>query len=227
MNKYHCFLLSYIRYGDQDAILHCFTKEEGFYSFFAKGIYSTKNKKKAYLFPLNEIIITTSTLKSGQISNVSKIESAHNKDIYLDVKINSIIFFVADFLNQILKNEQVQADIYNEISLFVEAVSEGNRQAHLIILFNILKIQGWAPLVSDNHYLNPESGVFTNHETHYLFNQESSALWKLVLSQHNPYTVQFTRLQRQALLDALLVYYHYHFVDFKTPRSLEVIQDLF
>lgn len=227
MNKYSGFLLSYIRYGDQDAILHCFTREEGFYSFFVKGIYTTKNKKKAYLFPLNEIVITINNAKSGKISNVSKIESAHNRDIYTDVKINSIIFFVADFLNQILRNEQVQQDIYNEISSFIEALIEGNMQSHLIILFNILKIQGWSPLLSEADFLNPESGVFTINETHYLFNKENSDLWKLVLNQNNPYEIQFTRPQRQALLDTLLVYYHYHFVDFKTPRSLEVIQDIF
>ncbi|MGV4415315.1 DNA repair protein RecO [Chryseobacterium sp. T1] len=227
MNTYSGFLPSYVRYGDHDAILHCFTREEGFYSFFAKGIYTAKNKKKAYLFPLNEIIITTSNAKSGKISNVSKIESAHNKDIYLDIKINAIIFFVADFLNQILKNEQAQQEIYNEISCFIHAIETTNVQAHIIILFNILKIQGWSPLVSSHDYLNPESGVFTINETHYLFNKENSDLWKLVLNQDNPYRIQLTRPQRQALLDTLLVYYHYHFVDFKTPKSLEVIQDIF
>ena len=42
-------LLSYIKYGDNDAILHCFTENAGFQSFFMRGIYSPKNKKKAYL----------------------------------------------------------------------------------------------------------------------------------------------------------------------------------
>ncbi len=228
MDKYCGFLLSYIRYGDQDAILHCFTKEEGFKSFFAKGIYTAKNKKKAYLFPLNEIIITTSAGRSGSIANVSKIESAQNKDIYTDVKINAIIFFIADFLNQILKQEtQTQPKIYDEITGFIKALEHENLQSHLIFLCNILKIQGWAPLVSDKTYLNPESGIFVINETHYIFNKEISELWKLALTTDNPYNIIFNRSQRQAFLDSLLVYYHYHFVDFRTPKSLEVIQDLF
>ena len=42
------FLLSYTKYGDHDAVLHCFCRENGFASFFAKGIYAPKNKKKAF-----------------------------------------------------------------------------------------------------------------------------------------------------------------------------------
>ena len=57
------FLLSYTKYGDHDAVLHCFCRENGFESFFAKGIYATKNKKKAFLFPLNELLVYTSDKK--------------------------------------------------------------------------------------------------------------------------------------------------------------------
>jgi len=228
MDKYCGFLLSYVRYGDQDAILHCFTKELGYCSFFAKGIYSSKNKKKAYLFPLNEIIISTNAHpKGGGIIGVSKIESTHNKDLYLDVKINAIIFFAADFLNQILKNEQSQPSLYAAILSFIDAVEIGNMQAHIGLLCTILKIQGWAPLVSENAYLDPESGVFTNNEKHYLFDKEVSELWKIALSHSNVYEIKLTRKQRQLFLDSILVYFHYHFIDFKTPKSLDVIQDTF
>lgn len=65
------FLLSYTKYGDHDAVLHCFCRENGFESFFAKGIYAPKNKKKAFLFPLNELLVYTSDQKkiSRMLSN--------------------------------------------------------------------------------------------------------------------------------------------------------------
>ena len=59
MNKFSAFLLSYFKYGENDAVLHCFTLENGFQSFFLKGVYSAKNKKKAYLAPLTYTIIAT------------------------------------------------------------------------------------------------------------------------------------------------------------------------
>ena len=44
-------LLSYIKYGDNDAILHCFTENAGFQSFFMRGIYSPKTRKRPILLP--------------------------------------------------------------------------------------------------------------------------------------------------------------------------------
>ncbi|MGS0748846.1 recombination protein O N-terminal domain-containing protein [Halpernia sp. GG3] len=40
MTKKKGFLLSYLKYGDNDAILHCFTNDEGFESFYIRGIYA-------------------------------------------------------------------------------------------------------------------------------------------------------------------------------------------
>ena len=99
MNKFSAFLLSYLKYGDNDAILHCYTKENGFQSFFLKGIYTSKNKKKAYLVPLNELLITTvDKAKSTELLLVKKIESIENSFSDYDVKISSLTFFVSDFL---------------------------------------------------------------------------------------------------------------------------------
>ncbi|WP_308005690.1 recombination protein O N-terminal domain-containing protein, partial [uncultured Chryseobacterium sp.] len=55
MNSQNGFLLSYIKYGENDAVLHCFTEEDGFQSYFLKGIYAKKNKKKALLLPLSKL----------------------------------------------------------------------------------------------------------------------------------------------------------------------------
>ena len=60
MDKNTGFLLSYIKYGDYDAILHCYTLESGFQSFFMRGIYSAKTKK-SLSFAINELEITFSS----------------------------------------------------------------------------------------------------------------------------------------------------------------------
>ena len=73
MDKNTGFLLSYIKYGDYDAILHCYTLEGGFQSFFMRGIYSAKNKKKAFLSPLNELEITFSNHR-GNLPTIKKVE---------------------------------------------------------------------------------------------------------------------------------------------------------
>lgn len=229
MNSYKAFLLSYIRYGDNDAILHCYTEESAYLTFYVKGIYSGRNKKKAYLFPLNEIALITSKSKSNsELLSVSSIESVNKNDLYQDIKANAIIFYIADLLNQILKHEnQANTKLYQAISEFLHEVECANMEAHLVLMLKIIKIQGWAPLENDAPYLNPETGTFVHSEVHYLFDKENSAIWKAYLSKEKPYDLTLKREQRRKFLDSLLLYYHFHFVDFRTPKSLEIIQDIF
>ena len=128
------FLLSYTKYGDHDAVLHCFCREKGFESFFAKGIYAPKNKKKAFLFPLNELLVYTSDKKKN-IQNVIKLEQKNSKLFTSDIRKNAILFFISDLLNQVLRNENQNQNIYSEISLFLSQLQMDNFQSHLIFIF--------------------------------------------------------------------------------------------
>ena len=221
------FLLSFIKYGENDAILHCFTEDEGFQSYFLKGIYSKKNKKKAFLLPLNQLNITVNNNKNTGIKTISKFEMVQLNDIYTDIKANSVIFFVADFLNQILKNESKNEIIFNSIQELADQLERKNYRSHLIFLVKILRIQGVSPLLSEGNYLDPETGVFSPSETHHLFDAEVSSLWKAILAASDPYEIVISKTLRRNFLDSLLVYYHYHFSDFRTPDSLEVLQQIF
>ena len=220
------FLLSYTKYGDHDAVLHCFCRENGFESFFAKGIYAPKNKKKAFLFPLNELLLYTSDKKKS-IRNVMKIEQKSTELFTSDIRKNSILFFISDLLNQVLRNENQNRNIYSEISLFLSQLQMDNFQSHLIFIFRLLKQQGLQPLFSDNDFLNTESGNFEKIESHHFFDKDISAIWKELIVSQNPYDIKLSRYGKQNFLDSVLVYFHYHFTDFREPKSLEIIKEIF
>ena len=220
------FLLSYTKYGDHDAVLHCFCRENGFESFFAKGIYAPKNKKKAFLFPLNELLLYTSDKKKS-IQNVQKIEQKNVDFFSSDIRKNSILFFISDLLNQVLRNENQNVGIYSEISIFLSQLQIDNFQSHLIFIFRLLKQQGLQPLFSDKIFLNPETGNFEDVESHHFFDKDISAIWKELLVSQNPYDIKLSRFGKQNFLDSILVYYHYHFTDFREPKSLEIIKEIF
>lgn len=220
------FLLSYTKYGDHDAVLHCFCRENGFESFFAKGIYAPKNKKKAFLFPLNELLLFTSDKKKS-IQNVQKIEQKNVDFFSSDIRKNSILFFVSDLLNQVLRNENQNVGIYSEISIFLSQLQIDNFQSHLIFIFRLLKQQGLQPLFSDKTYLNPETGNFEDIEMHHFFDKTISDIWKDLITSQDPYSIKLSRTEKQNFLDSILVYFHYHFTDFREPRSLEIIKEIF
>jgi len=228
MHNLTCFLLSYVKYGDNDAVLQCFSADGGYQSFFAKGIYSSKNRKKPYLFPLNLLNITVSKSRSQKsIIAISKIELATGFYDFNDVKINSILFFSADFLHQILKEEHQNQLAFNEIQSFKNEIIRNNHDSHLSLIFQFLKIAGIAPLLNLEKYLNPESGTFTTEVSHPLFTEDISQLWKNFLTAPDTYGIRLRRSQRNAFLDSLMIYYHLHFTGFYTPNSLTVLRQIY
>ncbi|WP_294234240.1 DNA repair protein RecO [uncultured Chryseobacterium sp.] len=227
MNSQNGFLLSYIKYGENDAVLHCFTEEDGFQSYFLKGIYTKKNKKKALLLPLSKLSFSLNPLKGNGIQTISKFEMMKSNDIYTDIRCNTVVFFISDFLNQNLRHENKNHPLFFCLEEFIDELQNRNYQSHLIFLMKILKIQGVAPLMNESKYLDPETGTFTAEAMHQLFNGEISSVWKNILTAENPYRVRIPSAMRKDFLDSLLVYYHYHITEFKIPASLEVIQQIF
>lgn len=227
MNLQTGFLLSYVKYGENDAIIHTFTENDGFQSYFLKGIYSKRNKKKAFLLPLNKLNFAINIAKGNSIASVSKFELVEFYDFYADINANTVVFFISDFLNQILRIENKNTSIFFGIDEFLQELNRKNYQSHLIFLIEILKIQGVAPLINEGKYLDPETGIFTVGMTHHFFDEQNSQLWKDILSSENPYEIKIPSKFRRNILDSILIYYHYHFADFRTPTSLEVIQQIF
>ena len=222
------YLLSYVRYGDNDAILHCFTKEAGFQSLFMRGIYSPKNKKKAYLAPLNELTFVKSDFrKAAKIQNINKIEQVKMPDCHTDMRASAVIFFIAEFLHQVLKTELVNTQIYTNIKVFLHQLENQNYQAHYAFLVEYLRSQGVAPLRREEKFLDPESGFFSESICHHLFDEQVSEYWKKMISNEEIYDVKIKNSMKEDFLDSVLVYYSCHFPEFKIPKSLDVLRQIF
>ncbi len=228
MLNQNCFLLSYVKYGDNDAFLHCFSKESGYQSFFARGIYSAKNKKKPYLFPLNLLHISLVQTSAKQMTQVvSKLEAATDFVAVQGVKAHAVLFFAAEFLNQILKNEQENTIVFQAISEFLEQIKQENPNAHLQLMLLFLQISGVSPLLADGKFLDPQTGTFSDKESHLLFSEPISEIWRMFLAADSWASHNINREERNAFLDAILVYYQLHFSGFYIPKSVAVLRELF
>lgn len=226
MDKNTGFLLSYIKYGDYDAILHCYTLESGFQSFFMRGIYSAKNKKKAFLSPLNELGITFSS-HHGNLPTIKKVELNEKLPDEVNVHQNAVIFFLSDFLNQILKNESQNVALYQEIKFFKQKILEKKMHAHYFFLIRMLQFFGISPLVSEKKFLNIEKGVFQEEISQKEMDEELSSIWKKILDEEIEEDFIIEKKYRKPLLDSILQYYKTHFPEFYAPKSLPVILEIF
>lgn len=223
-----CFLLSYVKYGDKGAVLNCFSRNNGYESFFAPNIYAPRNRQKSYLFPLQEIQITFAAKKRGDsLQNVLKIEKAENTEEVNNVNVNSILFFIADLLNQILKEEQHSEKMYDEIKMFLGELNLKNYDAHIGLIFRILLRQGISPLFADLRYVNPESGNFTDQQSVQLFDEEITGVWKNFITSENIYGIKLPRNLRKKMIQSLMYYYSLHIDGFREPVSLSIIQQIY
>lgn len=221
------FLLSYLRYGDHDAVLNVFTKEQGYRSFFVKGIYSAASRKKSCLFPLNELDITGKPAKEGQIQRVTRLEMIQTSIPGQDVVKNCIIMFAAEFLHHLLRGENASEAVYREIENFLEETNSGNNNAHIALAFNFLIINGIAPLDAEGEFLNPETGGFENELAHTAFGFAVSDVWKKFGTTDNAYAISLPRELRAQFLESLMYYYQQHYEHFHVPDSLEVLRQVF
>lgn len=222
MEKRIGFLLSYIKYGESDAILHVFTKEEGYKSIFVRGVYAPKSKKRALLRPLIELEFNLNSHKRGlQTASTLQILKAVDGG---NIKINSLLFFIADFLNNILRDEINGTPVFDEIESFVSQLHRNSNDAHIQFLIHFTQLLGVNPLLSDEPYLNPIKGLFESKPSHHLFDAETSEIWKLGLL--DPYHTVLNNNKRKSLLEGLMVYYSEHVPGFKIPASLSVLQQL-
>ena len=227
MENRNGFLLSTVKFGDNNAVIHVFTKEEGFQSFFLRGIYSAKNKKKAYLQPLIELNFSVSRTGQSSLANASRLELAENFSADNDIKSHSILFFVSDFLNFALRNEGINETLYQEIKQFRQSVLHANYTAHLVFLTKFFQYQGLAPLYNEGDFLNPEDGTFATSLVHKTFDHEISAIWKDILYESDGNEKKIPSNLRKKYLDSLMIYCQLHYPGFRTPVSLEVVQQIF
>ncbi|HCZ8394438.1 TPA: recombination protein O N-terminal domain-containing protein [Elizabethkingia anophelis] len=216
------FLISYLKYGENDAVLHIYTHSEGYKSYFLKGIYSKRNKKKALLQFLFEIQFTTNPKVSG-LPLISDLQ-AYGQLPEWNIKTNALQFFIADVLSNILRNEAQNESIYSKISDFIDQLKEENISAHVHFLVILTEDFGIKPLLNDSTYLNPEKGFYEPFSSHHCFDYSTSGLWKSILEEG--YAVKLTNVERRRLLESILVYYSIHIPEFKNPASLEVLQQI-
>jgi len=161
MDTFTGFLVSLTKYGDQDAILHLVTDEEGFQSFYVKNIYAKKNKKKPYLSLLNELqIVTSKGFSKGNLKTASKLELVSELQISADFKAQSIVFFIAEVFNSVLRNEESSNWFYQNIIELRHQLENRHYHCHLILLVMMLRNLGASPLLSEHPFLDPEEGAF-------------------------------------------------------------------
>ena len=220
----NAIVLSAIKYKDSSLIVSCYTKELGVQSYILHHIFKTKKGKlnPAYFQLLTQLEIQTNHKPNQSLHKITEVKLHHSYiSIHTNIYKSSVSIFIAEVLQSILKEEEKNTELYHflEATLLWYDLHEFNANFHLAFLLKLSQYLGVYPDL-DTLHLN-----FFNYEKD---NQKIHVL-KNLLGIHfdDLNTIKINGQMRQDILNEISHYFSVHLGDFKKPKSLKILHDIF
>ncbi|MHC5200991.1 DNA repair protein RecO [Myroides sp. LJL119] len=233
--KTQAIVISALKYQEKGLIVRCLTKEVGLQTFYVPNAFSKgkSSSKIAYFQPLMNLEVEFVFKNKGKMEYFKEIKIGHlYQDIYYDFYKNSIAIFIAEVLHLTitLQERDLEFFAYLQAALMWLDTHDHPANFHLILLLDLSKYFGFYPDLSqiDNDFFNWKEGGFTSMYSLECFDAEQTHLFKkLVDLNFNKEQKVFTSKDRKILLNLLVIYYQEHLSNFKKPKSLQVLQEVF
>ncbi|WP_298340408.1 DNA repair protein RecO [uncultured Algibacter sp.] len=230
-------VLSKLKYKDNDLIVKCYTQEMGIVSFLLRGIFkSKKGNSKAVYFQLLSQLQLEYTYKNNR--SLQSIKDTKLNYLYTSVHSNilkgAITMFLSEVLTNVLQEEEQNQTLYAYLeSTFLWLDSESEcANFHLLFLLKLTKYLGFYPDINNIEFpfFNLYEGRFEYNSTNkYAITGENLTLLKTLLGTTFDAlpNIKINVRQRQSFLSMILLYFELHLGSFKTPKSLQVLNQVF
>ncbi len=233
--KTKAIVISSIRYQEKSLIVKCFTQSDGLKSYFVQSAFSSKksSQKIAYFQPLTILEIEANHKNKGTLEHFKEIKLACNyQSIPFDIAKSSIVIFLSEILNYCIKEDGNNENlfIFLETALLWLDNHDEISDFHLIFLLQLTKFLGFYPQIpkKESNYFEMIEGVFTPYSgVSCITEHETILLKKLMELKLDVPQKLFTVNERQNLLKIIVEYYSIHIENFKKPKSLSVLKDVF
>lgn len=231
----NAFVLSNIRYGDTSLIVRCYTESSGLKSYLIKGALSPKNKKfkASFFLPLTYIEIDAVHKNKGTLESISEIKIATPfHSIHSKIEKSTIAVFLSEILSMCLKEEEANPDLFHFLENAFNFFENQNESVnfHLYLLLKLCRYLGFEPdLSGEGDFFDLKEGILTHVQSNICMSELASALLKQLSKTdlESLSKIKIPTYLRQDFLNLLLLYYEIHFDDFKKPRSLAVLKQIF
>ncbi len=228
-------VISSIKYGDSGLIVKCYTKKSGIKSFILKNAFSGKNKKSSVFTTLNQIKIIYEEKKGKNLNYLKEAEGEfYYQSVYGSPVKTSITLFIGELLNSVLQEEEANSSLYNFIStgfLDFDSKPDNYSDFHLWFLLNLSRFLGFYPHFSEEYvYFDLANGVSTNDfSSGFVIEKEDLLLFRNLIQMNfsSRENSKFSQIQRKKTLEIIVKYYELHISDFRRPKSLDVLHQVF
>jgi DNA repair protein RecO (recombination protein O) len=149
----------------------------------------------------------------------------------------SITFFITEVLSKVLREEHPNDELFNFVFHAIKVLDEevpGLPNFHLFFLFQLSRFLGFGVSYSkdsSNTFFDLQNSEYTSVEPNhpYFIKEQALRNW-IILSKSDASRLNQLKLksnQRRDLLNALVLYYELHILNFSSLKSLDVLQALF
>lgn len=231
-------VLRTIKYNDNSDIIDTYTNI-GRMSF---SINKSRKKGKIPVAvlcqPLSILDIETDI---DEKKNIHKVKELSPSIIFKSISINpfkqSMVFFLAEFLSHILKENMEDKQTFDYIKNSIEWLDnckDKYANFHLIFLIKISTILGIYPnttTYSSGKIFDLQNAIFSSElpeHGNYLNANEAHIFYNLLrLKYETMHLFKMNRNERNRCLDIIIKYYSIHATDLNNIKSIKVIKDLF
>lgn len=228
-------------YSETSIIVKILTSEFGIKSYILKGSRKPKSKLRSNIFqPLYilELEVYNNPKKDLQIISEAKIDYDLNS-LFSDIKKTTLGFFISDIINQCLREEEKNAELYcfiEEKIKLLNSIQNNYSTFHLYFLTELSEHLGFRPMNNyspQNRYFDLKKGYFlrTNpiHSNH--LNEKDSALLSTFLLSENPNAenhtpIPFTKEEKTNILTILIKFYETHLLGPNSIKSHEILRTI-
>ena len=234
----HAVNLGIVKYGGTSLIANCYTLEFGLQSYMLKGILSRGRKKncRSLFEPLNLLELEASQNKENKIGYMDEAKIAY---VFTSIPYNltkkALVLFLAEVIHQVAREEQgpnkllfdyikkklIWLDSNHSLSLF-----------HLKIMLDITKYIGFYPNISNSNkpYFDLETGCFTSIKPgkNFIENPLKEYFIQLLGIDFDMIDkIKILKRDKFKLLNQVITYFELHLQQFKPPKSLEILNEIF
>lgn len=233
--KTKAIVISTLKYQEKSLIVKCFTASDGLKSYFVRNAFSSgkTSQKIAYFQPLTLLEIEANHKNKGTLEIFKEIKIAHPfQTIPSNIIKSTIVLFLSEIIHNSIHEHEKNEPLFEFLEAAIQWLDNHDKivNFHLILMLEMTKFMGFYPDSSTNElsHFDLHQGIYKPFlDSNCISENETLLLKKLICLKFQSAEIEFTFVERQSLLKILIDYYSIHIVNFRKPKSLVVLREIF
>lgn len=233
----NAIVISAIKYAEADLIVKCYTQSSGLKTYILRGILkSRKGKFKTSLFqPLTQLELVAKHKDKGTLEYLQDAKVLHHyTSLHTNVVKGTLVLFLSEVMRSSIQEEEQNESMYEYLESTLNWLDNHHNIAnfHLLFLLKLTRFLGFYPdeVQEDSLYFNMLEGIFQDVKTNpYCIEGPNLVLLKQLIGTNfdELESIKLSQSGRSNFLNMLLSYYQIHIENFKKPKSLTVLNEIF